>query len=455
VEQLPVAVVGSGPSGLAAAFRLRSAGHAVSVFEAANRVGGRIRTARRDGYVLEQGAGAISSRYTSLLHLVGQAGMESEVERCGTEFGFARDGQIHSIDLDHAVRDGIRTDLLSVGAKLSLAKIVADLWRARRYVVTDDLSVAGALDTETAEAWARRRGLPEETVDQVVDALIRGGSAMSASVVSKVDFFFTLAKFVGARMLTLRDGLDSYPDTLARLFEVRLASQVKAVEESGDGVVVTWSGDSGRTQDEHFAGCILAVPAYEAANIYQGLDAQREAFLRRSTYSSMVNVNVGLRAFPPQVSCAWITVPRSVHPGLILITVDHNAASTRVPEGRGMLTCYTDASWSRLLVDEDDASVTESVLAAVERVIPRVTSQVTFTVVNRWPTFAVISPPGRYQELGTFSRLSRSRDRLVQLAGDYFAPSNLDGASASGDRAAAKLVAALEGIPSSRPSLSP
>jgi hypothetical protein len=45
----------------------------------------------------------------------------------------------------------------------------------------------------------------------------------------------------------------------------------------------------------------------------------------------------------------------------------------------------------------------------------------------------------------TFHEIRRSRDRRVQLAGDYFATSNLDAASTAGERAARDLLGALVG----------
>jgi phytoene dehydrogenase-like protein len=49
-----VVIVGGGPAGLAAAYHLTAAGLTVSVLEAADRIGGRLSTERRDGYRLDR-----------------------------------------------------------------------------------------------------------------------------------------------------------------------------------------------------------------------------------------------------------------------------------------------------------------------------------------------------------------------------------------------------------------
>lgn len=57
-----VAVVGAGVAGLAAARTLASAGHVCVVFEGSDRVGGRVRTERIDGYVFDSGATSVAPR---------------------------------------------------------------------------------------------------------------------------------------------------------------------------------------------------------------------------------------------------------------------------------------------------------------------------------------------------------------------------------------------------------
>ena len=54
-ESLPVAVLGAGPAGLTAAYRLVQRGQPVVVFEADHQVGGLARTVVRDGYRFDLG----------------------------------------------------------------------------------------------------------------------------------------------------------------------------------------------------------------------------------------------------------------------------------------------------------------------------------------------------------------------------------------------------------------
>ena len=75
--QRDVAIVGAGPSGLAAATALRKAGLTVAVIEARDRVGGRTWTDTIDGAVLEIGGQWVSPDQTALLALLDELGLKT------------------------------------------------------------------------------------------------------------------------------------------------------------------------------------------------------------------------------------------------------------------------------------------------------------------------------------------------------------------------------------------
>ena len=72
-----VAIVGAGPSGLAAATELRKAGLSVAVLEARDRVGGRTWTNTIDGASLEIGGQWVSPDQESLIALIGELGLDT------------------------------------------------------------------------------------------------------------------------------------------------------------------------------------------------------------------------------------------------------------------------------------------------------------------------------------------------------------------------------------------
>lgn len=72
-----VVIVGAGPSGLSAAWKLRKAGLSVAVLEARGRVGGRTWTDQIDGATLEIGGQWVSPDQTALIELLEELGLET------------------------------------------------------------------------------------------------------------------------------------------------------------------------------------------------------------------------------------------------------------------------------------------------------------------------------------------------------------------------------------------
>jgi predicted NAD/FAD-dependent oxidoreductase len=87
-----VSIIGAGLAGLNAAITLQEAGREVEVFEASDRVGGRVATDRIDGYLLDRGFQLINARY-------------SEIQRLGIalELDFVEADRAIDIALDGAV----------------------------------------------------------------------------------------------------------------------------------------------------------------------------------------------------------------------------------------------------------------------------------------------------------------------------------------------------------------
>ncbi|HEX9684052.1 MAG TPA: NAD(P)/FAD-dependent oxidoreductase [Acidimicrobiales bacterium] len=436
-----VTVIGAGPSGLGAAFRLQQAGYRVRLLEVADKVGGRFTTLHRDGFIMDQGAQVIPSKHLRLLSIIEEAGMSDELVPGGTMLAFAREDGLNYLDTDHLLRDGLRLGQVSGRAKLALTKLAVDVIRAHRALSFEDLEAVAALDTESAGNYARRR-LGTECYEYVIDAAMRGMLATPSDTISKVDLFYGLSKFIGVSFLALRNGNGSYGDTLARRFDVELGAMVHEVTDRGDRAAIRWTDASGMEHDEEAAGCVLAVPAPAAAAMHAGLDDWRRAFLGRVSYTTSVSVSAALSRPPRDVPASLIFLPRRVHDGLIGMVLDHNKAPGRAPAGKGLVSGYAITDWARELIDEDDQTISKHMLAAYDAILPGVSDDVEFTVVGRWRPTAMFGHPGYYREYRRFDELA-ALDGRVQLAGDYFMTSNVDTATRNGEVAARRLLRAL------------
>lgn len=99
-----VLVIGAGVAGLSAALRLAEAGCRITVLEASDHVGGRIRTVSVGDAAVELGAEFVHGKPPELLAMLDELGLE-RYEIGGTDVSFAPDGTLHP----HA-EDGLDND---------------------------------------------------------------------------------------------------------------------------------------------------------------------------------------------------------------------------------------------------------------------------------------------------------------------------------------------------------
>lgn len=438
----PVAVIGSGPSGLAAAWRLRQAGHPVTVFERNPIPGGKMRTVHRDGYRIEEGPSVMSRNYVAILGMAAEAGLAGHIVEASAVFGFPRDGRIHTFDAGRIVRDGLSTGLLPLGAKVRLGRLGVDCLRHRRLLKGGELAALAGMDVESASEYALRV-LGREAHDYLVDPALRGLCSSAPGALSVLDLLYCFNNFLGIpKAYAFREGMGSYATALAAHFEMRYGATVVAVEEDAGEVRVAWEGGSAGECTDTFAACVVATPADVTRSIVTGLDGWSGGFLDRVRYTPMVSLNVGLARAPAGLSAAFVLTPSVLAPDLIGIIVEHNKVPGRCPAGKGHLVIGGSADCSRRLWEADDETCVAALIRAARPVLPLSVEEVEMAHVCRWPGVSLVSPPGYYRELARFEAELARRHRRLALASDYFCTSNINSATAAGERAARRVLAA-------------
>lgn len=159
-KHVDVTIIGAGLTGLTAAFYLVKAGKKVAVIEKQDRVGGVIRTIKKDGFILETGpnTGVFSS--PELVRLFDDLG-----ERCRPEFANHKGKQrwIWKSGRWHALPSGllsaIRTPLFS--------------WYDKFRILAEPLRRRGTDPHETVAGLVRRR-MGKSYLDYAVDPFISG-----------------------------------------------------------------------------------------------------------------------------------------------------------------------------------------------------------------------------------------------------------------------------------------
>ncbi|MGB8407066.1 MAG: FAD-dependent oxidoreductase [Mycobacterium sp.] len=440
-----VFVVGAGPSGLAAAWRLHKAGRKVVVLESSDRVGGQLLTVRRDGYLMEAGATVLTAGYDSVLQLIREVGMEDELIPTNTLMGFMRDGTMHYLRSHLLAVDATRTKLLSLKSKLKVARLALDLIKVRKLLSYDDLSLASDYDVETLLEYCKRRGLGGEVFDYLLEPSVRGGAGVPGDAVSVVEFFFLWQKVLGARLFTLRDGYSSFLRRIAdKLPDVRLGTKVLEVTENAAGVHVTYQ-DAAGTHTETGSGAIVSSMANSVPDIVPQLEESRARFLRGLQYTSAITINLALNVVP-DCPASFVVVPRPVSDDLFAVVLEHNKTDGRAPAGKGLVSLFLMNQWTIDHMAASDEDIVAAVLPEAEKVLPGISSSIEFTRVNRWYPVLVHSHPGVYKELRNF-HANRDLNSRIHLAGSYTSSGNVNTAATAGERAARELLTALSRRP--------
>ena len=89
-----VAVIGGGVAGMAAAYRLLQAGHAVTIYEASETLGGLVRTFDTSGEPLEAFYHHIFTTDTTIIAMIEELGLGDRLVWKQSKVGFFRDGKI-------------------------------------------------------------------------------------------------------------------------------------------------------------------------------------------------------------------------------------------------------------------------------------------------------------------------------------------------------------------------
>ncbi|MFJ6020709.1 protoporphyrinogen/coproporphyrinogen oxidase [Nocardiopsis alba] len=376
---IDVAVVGAGPAGLATAHALTAAGRSVRVLEAAEAVGGRMRTLRVDGHLVDTGAEMIPSAnaYPATWRLIRELGLDADPSAIPRVRGALSVWWAGRARRNAGRPLGLLTGMgLSPAARLDLARLLGRLGGAdldpehpERGDLTD-VSVADLL--ESAHSQVRERLLGPLASGFFGWPLERAAAAPFAA--------HLVASGSTAHWRTYRDGMDTLPRALADRLDVRTDHPVTRVVEEADGVRL----ESPRG-DLTAGAVVLAVPAPIAMELYPGIGGVERAYLEACEYAPMLRLSLFLDTpMAPRGRGRGFAVLVSDDPLLSVVTVDHDKHSGRAPRGRGLLSLVASPRGVRELAEAPDHEMTRRLTESAERLLPGLGGHVRGAVAHRF-----------------------------------------------------------------------
>jgi phytoene dehydrogenase-like protein len=420
---LPVVVVGAGLAGLACARELGARGLPVQVLEASDGVGGRVRTDRVDGFLLDRGFQVLLAGYPEA-----QAQLDLEaldlrpfypgaiVQRDGHAVTVG-DPRRHPVAALGALRGGLATPVDGV----AMARL---LLRSRR-LLREGLDRDGTPgDGQSTAAALRDAGLSDRIVDGFLRPFLTGITLDAELAVSARFMHFVLGSFVAGPTVVPAAGMQAIPEQLAAglpLGTVRLGTRV--VDVAGDAVTLT----GGVRVDA--AAVVVAVDGPQAARLLPGLPAP-------GSLSS---------------TAVWFDAPASPTAGRPVLVLDGDAGRTGpvnnvavlsdvapgyAPAGRALVNASLPSGRGEAF---DDEALDAAIRAQLRGWFG--------TAVDGWNRLRIdrIAHAQPRQDPGTLDPPQRPvrRDAGVWVCGDHRDTASINGALASGRRTGVEVAVAL------------
>nr|WP_251138947.1 protoporphyrinogen oxidase [Exiguobacterium sp. s142] len=372
-----IAIIGGGITGMAAAYYAKQAGAHVTLYESSDRVGGKIKTVYRDGFVLECGPDGYMARKPTLTELITELGLDEQLVRSqtGTSYIYVRNklrqmpnGSVMGIPTKFWPM--VKTDLFTWRGK---ARAGMDLVLPRVYA-GEDIS----LDT-----FFRTR-LGSEVVESMIEPLLSGiynGTLQDMSIESTFPQFITIEQktrslILGMKALTppvqagvkpreagkflsLQNGLgiliEALRPSIDRLYTGTRVASVRPHEiELEDGTI------------EQFDGIILATSPNALGPILGIPEAERLSQLKRT---SSITV---LAAFDEKdvasLDGTGYVIAKAEANALTACSWMHKKWPHMAPKGKALLRVYIGSDHVPDLLAATDQAIAEFALNELRKI---------------------------------------------------------------------------------------
>lgn len=429
-----VVIVGGGIAGLAAAGELRD--RDIIVFEATDRVGGRIRSEPRGRYWLNLGAHLFGGPGSLLGRLVDEVGLETKTIP-GNRMGLAVHGKViasgppETYPLRLPLSAGARLSFITSGLKLRRA--VHGYLHAARPRPGESAAEARVriLAYRGDETFADYLGPMHPDVASIFRAIAERIAAAPHEISAGCGtaLFATVWESKRALAHNLTGGSALLPQALARNLGARVITNAVVEEIVPDATRAQIRVHlSGRPQEVSARYVIAATPAYVTHQIVRGLPADTADALARIPYGPFV---CGAMLTGESGPMPWDGVYAIATPGKAFNMLFNHANVLRGPGPRepgGSLMVYGGGDSGRRLLQMTDEQIRDTFLHDLYTVLPEAKGIVREVIIQRWEKAIPYVAPGRH-------RLQPALERplgTVVLAGDYLEFPEMEVAAVTG-----------------------
>lgn len=386
-----IAIVGGGMAGLNTAFKLQKAGLNATIYEAADRTGGRMFTARNllaDGLTTELGGEFIDSTHEEMLALMD----EFKLERLDTQDAKDLKPETYFVNGRHYTQDD------AAKAFVPLAKQIFEHYDSMGEVVNyeteggggefDRLSIAQYFDRIGATGWLR----------ELLDVAYVTEYGLDSAEQSALNFIFLIGtgdledtsqvSLLGEsdERYKVRGGNQQIVDELAKRLEpqIQRRHRLEAIRSNGPGYTLTFQ-TGGSVREENADIVVLALPFTLLRDVRMGVELPdlKKRAIAELAYGANAKVMVGFRSRPWQaLGYSGATYSDEV----FQLAWDNSLLQ---PGTAGGLTLYSGGKLALAAGDGTAEEAAARLMRGIERAYPGATRARNGQVSRfHWPTYA-------------------------------------------------------------------
>ena len=323
-----VVIVGAGRAGLTCAVYLRRAGIEATLLEAADAVGGRIRTDVVDGFRLDRGFQILLTAYPEARRLLDYSALKLQTFRSGALIHQSTGGWTTFIN---PLREpsGLFQTLASDAGTFSDKLRIVELMRYVSGISTDAFFHQEATDTET---FLEDFGFSEQIINRFFRPFF-GGIFLEDALATSSNFFqFCFKNFYSGDAALPAAGMEAIPQQLAGRLnpaQIRLNSPVRQIRDS---TLYLETGESLRADT-----IVLAVDA-SAANRLLGLENPVRLF--NATTNTYFTARQSPKAKPSGAE-KLLLLNENRQSAIHNIAILNDVAPSYAPDGQALISVST------------------------------------------------------------------------------------------------------------------
>ncbi|MFC4808963.1 protoporphyrinogen oxidase [Paenibacillus sp. GCM10023250] len=478
-------VIGGGISGLTSAFYLKKEAELrgreahITVVDPSERIGGKINTLRKEGFVIEKGPDSFLARKAPIIDLAFDLGIENELtgtNPAAKKTYIVHRGKLHSMPPGLVL--GIPTEIMPF-AKTGLLS-----WGGKARALLDFVLPASKAEGDESLGSFLSRRVGPEVMERIAEPLLAG---IYAGDLSKLSLQATFPQFreaerrhgslirgtranrgkgtaapaapsrlpkraQGSMFLTFQNGLATMLEALTEALagcDSRFGCKAVAFRKNGPEEA---AGPEAAPYDVLLSngeilpadGVVITAPAFDAADLlepHMPVDA-----LRSIHYVSVANVVMAFdkAAIGIDFDGSGFLVPRSEGMTITACTWTSAKWLHSSPSDKMLLRCYVGRAGDEEVVDLPDGALTDAVRRDIKSVLG-ITTEPLFTEITRLHRSMPQYPVGHLEATAKLRARLRAEMPGVWLAGAAFEGVGLPDCIRQGKDAASIVYDAVEG----------